>query len=423
MTTNNAWNSLYPAEVEAGGTGKQSFTAYAPIVGGITTTGNLQSADTNFNIPGRFLMTNGTGLLPTWQTFGGGSINIQVFEKFPSPTPNPELITYTPTPGTQFIIVEVIGAGGGGAGGAPSDLVSPYGSCGGGGGGGEYRVGAYNLSVIGSGPQTCTFYNGGTQGTPSSPAGGDGGDTSFGSLITAKGGKGGKTASAFNLGLGGDGGSGGTGGSFSVDGNYGGSGFFSLATVGTVNAVVCPGYGGAAGGRSTSPPGEAAMVSGVSRGGATALNWGGGGAGGASNHGAGGCGGGAGCFGAVIVTEFIGASGSAITFNWNEITSTSAGMASNNGYVANNGALVTLTLPASAALGDIIEIVGKGAGGWLIAQNALQQINYSSRSTTVGVTGSLASTLPSNSVQIVCTTAGTSTVWTVQNSVGNLTVV
>lgn len=54
--------------------------------------------------------------------------------------------------------------------------------------------------------------------------------------------------------------------------------------------------------------------------------------------------------------------GSQAGFTWNEITGTSSGMAVNNGYIANNAGLVTLTLPASAALGSVIEVAGKGSG-------------------------------------------------------------
>jgi hypothetical protein len=54
--------------VANGGTGKNSFTAYMPIVGGTTTTGALQSvAVTNDTTP-NFLMGNGSSAVPTWTT-------------------------------------------------------------------------------------------------------------------------------------------------------------------------------------------------------------------------------------------------------------------------------------------------------------------------------------------------------------------
>lgn len=115
-----------------------------------------------------------------------------------------------------------------------------------------------------------------------------------------------------------------------------------------------------------------------------------------------------------------GGSGGGIT--WFDVTTTSASMTTNNGYVADNASLVTLTLPASANIGDQLTINGKNTGGWIIAQNALQQIQLGTSATTVGVGGSLASTNRYDSVVLQCITAGTSTLWTAK-SAGNLTVV
>lgn len=106
---------------------------------------------------------------------------------------------------------------------------------------------------------------------------------------------------------------------------------------------------------------------------------------------------------------------------WNEVTGTSDTMIGNNGYIANNGALVTLTLPATCALGAEIKVVGKGAGGWLIAQNAGQKIYFGNTSTTLGVGGSLASTLRRDSINLVCITADTE--FQVIDVIGNITVV
>ena len=108
-------------------------------------------------------------------------------------------------------------------------------------------------------------------------------------------------------------------------------------------------------------------------------------------------------------------------FTWNEITSTSVTMAVSNGYIANNAALVTLTLPSTAALGDTIQVTGKGAGLFLIAQPAGQTINYVSSSTTTGVAGSLTSIARFATLELVCTTANTA--WTVVDSAGNFMVV
>lgn len=59
---------------------------------------------------------------------------------------------------------------------------------------------------------------------------------------------------------------------------------------------------------------------------------------------------------------------------WVNVTGTSQQAISNTGYLANNAAQVTITLPASPALGDIVRVSGIGAGGWKIAYNAGQSI-------------------------------------------------
>ena len=91
--------------------------------------------------------------------------------------------------------------------------------------------------------------------------------------------------------------------------------------------------------------------------------------------------------------------------SWTEVTGTSATMVADNGYIASNAGLVTLTLPATCALGSVISIRGKGAGGWLVAQNAGQSIHLGSSTTTVGAGGSLASTNRYDSFDLTCITA------------------
>lgn len=109
-------------------------------------------------------------------------------------------------------------------------------------------------------------------------------------------------------------------------------------------------------------------------------------------------------------------------FTWNEVVVMGpTSMVANNGYVANNAGLVTLTLPVTAAFGTVIRVAGKGAGGWIISQNAGQTIHFGSSDTTPGVGGSLASTLQYDSVELLCTVADTE--WTVLSVIGNLTVV
>lgn len=109
-------------------------------------------------------------------------------------------------------------------------------------------------------------------------------------------------------------------------------------------------------------------------------------------------------------------------FPWTDITGATQALAVNNGYVTNRGGGVTYTLPASAAEGDMIWVAGK-LGAWTIAQNANQQILLGSASSTIGLSGSLASTNVGDCVLMLCTTAGASAVWRVVNCVGNITVV
>ena len=106
---------------------------------------------------------------------------------------------------------------------------------------------------------------------------------------------------------------------------------------------------------------------------------------------------------------------------WNEETGTSATMAVNNGYIANNASLVTLTLPTTAAVGDIVRVAGKGAGLFRIAQNASEVIHYVDTDTTTGTGGSLTAIEQYAAIELVCTVADTA--WTVLSSVGNYTVV
>jgi len=99
-------------------------------------------------------------------------------------------------------------------------------------------------------------------------------------------------------------------------------------------------------------------------------------------------------------------------------------MTVNTGYINTKaGALLTLTLPATAAVGTTVCIQGSaaGTGGWLLAQNAGQNVQIGNQTTTPGVGGSLASTDNNDAICCVCTVADTT--WNVYSVVGNITVV
>lgn len=94
----------------------------------------------------------------------------------------------------------------------------------------------------------------------------------------------------------------------------------------------------------------------------------------------------------------------------------------NNGYICNKAGTLALALPATAAVGSIIEVTGiNTATGWQITQASGQQIFFGTTNTTSGATGTLTSSAIRDSIRIVCITANTT--WQVLSSVGNITVV
>ena len=111
----------------------------------------------------------------------------------------------------------------------------------------------------------------------------------------------------------------------------------------------------------------------------------------------------------------------AFVFPFIEVTSTSQTMSVNTGYIANNSALVTATLPSTSAVGDLVWIVGKGSGGWQIAQNSGQKIHFGNQDTTTGSGGHLDSSNQYDTIQLLCTSANTD--WTCTGiSQGNIEV-
>ncbi len=76
--------------------------------------------------------------------------------------------------------------------------------------------------------------------------------------------------------------------------------------------------------------------------------------------------------GATGATGATGPAGPGVT--WVNVTGTTQQAAANTGYLADNAAQVTLTLPAAPALGDVVQVSGVGAGGWTLAQNAGQTV-------------------------------------------------
>lgn len=96
-------------------------------------------------------------------------------------------------------------------------------------------------------------------------------------------------------------------------------------------------------------------------------------------------------------------------FAWSAQPANFNGVA-NNGYILTGAGPITMTLPAVAAVGDIIKIINTTAGGFTIAQNAGQSISTTAWTTTVGVVGtvfSVAGTHQYTCIEIVCVVANT----------------
>lgn len=107
--------------------------------------------------------------------------------------------------------------------------------------------------------------------------------------------------------------------------------------------------------------------------------------------------------------------------NWSVVTGTTQAAAVNTGYIVNAAALSTITLPAAAAVGSLLEIVGVGAGGWRLGQAANQQVVFGNIANTLGAGGQLNSTHQRDSIRLVCLAADTT--WQVISSVGNIDVI
>lgn len=124
--------------------------------------------------------------------------------------------------------------------------------------------------------------------------------------------------------------------------------------------------------------------------------------------------------GSNIVMSFSREVGGLTTGSSQNIITTSQTAAANQAYLCNSSSLITLTLPATAAAGSMLEATAMGTGGFKIAQNASGVIHFGNSDTTTGTSGYIASTNQYDSIKLVCSVADTE--WIVTSSVGNLTV-
>ncbi|MBN5207756.1 phage tail protein [Serratia marcescens] len=120
---------------------------------------------------------------------GGRLLNIKTFTSSG---------TYTPTPGTQYVIVEAVGGGGGGGGCATPSSGTV--SAAAGGNSGTYGKGKYTIN----GNVAVTVGTGGAGGIASDTTSGAtigeaGGDTKFGTLLTCPGGNSGLASNSFQI--------------------------------------------------------------------------------------------------------------------------------------------------------------------------------------------------------------------------------
>lgn len=91
--------------------------------------------------------------------------------------------------------------------------------------------------------------------------------------------------------------------------------------------------------------------------------------------------------------------------SWSVVTIASTSMITDFGYIVNyGGGQAQLILPTTSSQGDVLEIAGQSAGGWIISQNALQSVHIGTSVTTVGVAGSIASSHSTDSIRLVCIT-------------------
>lgn len=109
-------------------------------------------------------------------------------------------------------------------------------------------------------------------------------------------------------------------------------------------------------------------------------------------------------------------------FAWSTIDGDGA-LAVDQGRINIKVAALSVSLPASSSVGDIIAIKGSatGAGGWTLTQGANQYVWVQGVSSTVGAGGSIASSDAHDYIMLICTVADLG--WESLAVGGNITVV
>ncbi len=100
---------------------------------------------------------------------------------------------------------------------------------------------------------------------------------------------------------------------------------------------------------------------------------------------------------------------------WAGISGNSQAAAVNTGYVVQNAAVTTVTLPTTAPLGSIVIIQGLGAAGWVMQAAAGQTIKIGQSSTSTA--GTVTSAANFDALEVVCIVADTT--WAMRSSVSS----
>lgn len=259
-----------PLSVAQGGTGRATLTAHGVLVGEGTAAVNQIAPSTD----GQALISAGATSDPAWGYPTGTLIGVRVFTSS---------TTYTPTAGTNSIIVEIQGGGGAG-GGQVATGASQFSVASGGAAGGYVR----HRMTAGFSGATITIGAGGAG--VSGAAGGNGGASSFAG-ITANGGSGGAVSAAGTAPVTGPS-SGGTASGGNILNTNGAPGWWAVGgtyAFGGMGANAILGTGG---------------IENAGTGGGSASGYGGGGGGGVNGATAAAQTGGAGAPGVVIVWEY-----------------------------------------------------------------------------------------------------------------------
>lgn len=89
--------------------------------------------------------------------------------------------------------------------------------------------------------------------------------------------------------------------------------------------------------------------------------------------------------------------------NWVAAPSTPVAMVATTGYIITDASQVTLTLPATAAVGTLAAVVGFGAGGWILKPNSGQTISINGVSASTSITSGGAT----DCIEVICVVANT----------------